>query len=105
MTREEAMELIERMPYIRTIMMGSDKIRLALLIEAMQSDDPVEWVKVIKTDYVRRNDKSAKRLPSKEESQTAKTAKDKLYHELSSALEIPPEELEEFIVQHISAML
>ena len=28
MTREEALELVERMPYIRTIMVANDKLRL-----------------------------------------------------------------------------
>lgn len=49
MTREDALELVERMPYIRTIQVAADKVRSEFYQEALHSDDPVEWVKVIKT--------------------------------------------------------
>lgn len=91
------------MPYIRTIMIASDKLRCEQLHAAMLSEDPVEWIKVIKTDYVRRNDKKARRLPTEDETQIALQAKARLYTMLSSALGIDQGHIEDFIVKHIAS--
>jgi len=51
--REELEELIERMPYIRTIQAVTSKGRKELYQMAMDEYDDVEWVKVIKSVYLR----------------------------------------------------
>lgn len=102
MNKNEALELIERMPYIPTIMIANDKCRLAAFQEMIQGADPVGWVKVIKTDYIRRNDKKAKKHPTEIEEELANQAKTILYSYLAEALNIEQCELENFIVQHIS---
>jgi len=101
MTREDALELVERMPYIRTIQVAADKVRSEFYQEALHSDDPVERVKVIKTHYIRRNDKSARRYPSPEEDAMAGEARGKLYGMLSEALQVPEYEMDSFIEDHI----
>ncbi len=53
MTAEQALELIERFPYIRTLQAPNDKVLEEFLTQAVSSDDPVEWVKAHKTGYVR----------------------------------------------------
>lgn len=102
MTKDEAIELIERMPYITTLMISNDKTRLELFKAALKSENPVELVKLIKTDYIRQNDKNSKKQPSDEERKIALTAKKLLYSELSSALCININEVESFINKHIS---
>lgn len=102
MNKTEALELIERMPYIPTIMITNDKYRLAVFQEMMQGTDPIGWIKVIKTDYIRRNDKKAKKHPTEIEGELASQAKAILYSQLAEALNIEQCELERFIVQHIS---
>lgn len=101
MTREEALELVERMPYIRTIMVANDKLRLELYQGALASNDPVEWIKVIKTNYIRQNDKTARRYPDEAEMESAGRARELLYGQLSEALGIPVRDLDGFIEKHI----
>ena len=101
LTENEAIELIERMPYITTLIIANDKVRLEVFQDSLQSKDPVEWVKLIKTDYIRRNDKSARKLPSPAEREIAAQAKQLLYADLGVALNIPQNEVEAFIVKHI----
>lgn len=72
LTKEEAMELIERIPYIRTLQIVDNAYRLQVFQTALASDDPVEWIKIIKTDYIRRQDTAAKKRPSPEEIRIAR---------------------------------
>lgn len=101
MTREDALELVERMPYIRTIQAANDKARPELYRIALDSEDPVEWIKVIKSDYIRRNDRTARRFPSPEEGRIAGEAREKLNGMLSGALEIPKDGMDRFIEDYI----
>lgn len=52
-TKEELLELIERMPYIQTIQAPNGKVRKELYELSMKKYDDVEWVKVIKSVYLR----------------------------------------------------
>lgn len=56
-TKEELEELIERMPYIQTIQAPNGKVRKELYELAMKAYDDVEWVKVIKSVYLRMKDR------------------------------------------------
>ncbi|MCD7738313.1 MAG: hypothetical protein LUH58_04645 [Lachnospiraceae bacterium] len=68
----------------------------------MNSEDPVEWIKVVKDEYLRSNDKTARRLPTQEEKEIANKTKHKLYLELARALNILEEEVEAFIHKKVS---
>jgi len=104
MTGEEANELIERMPYINTnpLMVSNDKMRLEMYNSALNSDDPVEWVRLVKIDHIRRKDKSARKYPSQEEMEIALRAKNQLHATLAMALDIQQAELEKYIENRIS---
>lgn len=102
MTKEEALEIIDRMPYIRTIQVAKDQLRLELYRDALSCDDPVEWIKIIKTNYVRQHDKSAGKRPSDEERNLAGQAQTKLHRLLSEALSIKEDDLERYIEDRIS---
>lgn len=102
MNREEALELIERLPYIRTFQAPNDKILEEFFAEALQQEDPVEWIRVIKTCYVRQEDHSDKRkLLTERERYQGKRAKELLYEMLSKALDQPAEKMEEYIQKHL----
>ena len=63
MTKDDALELIERMPYIPAFVISNERNRLSALRAAQKSDDPVEWIKVVKTIYICRNDpKTGRRI-------------------------------------------
>ncbi len=62
MVKNEALEIIERMPYITTLMIANDKYRLEAFSILLQSSNPIDLVKLIKTDYIRGNDKKQENI-------------------------------------------
>lgn len=55
MTKDEATELIERIPYIGTANMPGSKERIEFYRKVISQRDPVMWIKVIKTGYICKN--------------------------------------------------
>lgn len=102
MTRDEALELIDRMPYITTIQARTDKIRIELYKNAVESDNPLNWISVIKSFYLRTHTQSGERLiASEEETRVAASAKEQLEAELAKALGIREEEVEDYINNYL----
>lgn len=95
--RGEAMEILDRIPYIRTIKAPKEKIRNELYAEAMNEYDCIEWIKVIKSVYIRQRDGSL----SDEELAFASKAKEYFHSEVSIALCIPFDEVESYIVHYV----
>lgn len=60
MTKDEATELIERIPYIGTANMPGSKERIEFYRKVISQRDPVMWIKVIKTGYICKNKRSAR---------------------------------------------
>lgn len=58
MTREAAIELIERIPYVTTINALSSRMRLDFCKKAAQSKDPLIWIKAIKSAYIQKDHNS-----------------------------------------------
>lgn len=103
MTAQQALELIERLPYIRTLQALNDKILQEFLQQAVASDDPVEWVKAIKTGYIRRQNIGGAQRPMNSHMQAlCQKAKMQLEALLSSSLGIAQEQLEHFIEEHLA---
>ena len=102
MTREAAIELIERIPYITTINTQSSRMRLDFCKKAAQSKDPLIWIKAIKSAYIKK-DRSSKACSDIESEYTEGTKK-LLNNELAKALQIPEEEVDNFIKKHIEEM-
>ncbi len=100
MTKDEAIELIERIPYICTANMPSSKDRLEFYRRALLKKDPVQWIHVIKTNYICKNSMHGETMRILEEEYTAR-AKRMLHKELASALEIDESEVEKFINNYI----
>ena len=105
MTKEEALELIERMPYIRTLMIADSRYRLHLFQKALASEDPVEWIRLIKTDYIRQNEKNIKQRPTPKEIEIAAAAKRKLHDLLSPALALEQSSIDAFIGEYLAKTL
>lgn len=98
MSREEAEELLDRIPYIRTIQAPNDKVRMEFYQEAMEKNAGLEWIQVIKSVYLR---KQERRL-STEELSLYEMAKEYAYSELAAVLEIPLEQVEDYICQYVA---
>jgi CarD family transcriptional regulator len=97
-SKEEILDLISRVGFIRTITAPNDKIRNEFYLEAMEKYDEVEWVKVIKSVYLRKEEKRI----SAAESAYSEKAKDFLYGEISALLEIPMSEVDRCIAAAVS---
>ncbi len=92
-TKEELSELMERMPYIQTIQAPNGKVRKELYELSMKKYDDVEWVKVIKSVYLRMQDRRYEDF----EPRYLEKAKQFLYREIAVRFEIPYEEVEQLV--------
>ncbi len=100
MTRDEALELIERMAFIPTIKAPSKKILADTYRASAESDDPVEWVRVVKSCYARMHFGG----PGLGEEETAcgGSAKKNLEAELGNALGLRPDAVEAYITKYVA---
>lgn len=104
-TGEEAMALIEQIPEIEPLWVNDEKKREELYRQRMKTCSFVEWIKIIKTLYLRRKSRidNGKKLASVDE-RYLKMAEDSLYGELALALGMDREEVGPFIHDHINAV-
>ncbi len=102
LTKKEVNRLIEHIPEIEAIREKNDKVREEKFKECMRCHDCEEWIKVIKTLYIRRQERFAKgQKVTATDARYLKAAEDNLYAEFALALEIDKEEVEQFIDERI----
>ena len=102
MTREEAKHLITDMPAIEALRIPEERTREQQYKEALLSMDCRNWVKVIKTLYLRKIDrKAAGRKEISRDEQYFHKAEERLYTELAFALGRKKEEMEAYIIEKI----
>lgn len=102
MTKTESDALIDGMEEIGTLPICDEKKREELYKETMKTCDCKEWVKIIKTLYFRKMDRLAKgkKVTSSDE-RYLQMAEENLYGELAFSLQMPKEEVEEFMTEKI----
>lgn len=100
-TKEELEELIERMPYIQTIQAPNGKVRKELYELAMKAYDDVEWVKVIKSVYLRMEDRRYEDF----EPGYMEKSKQFLYGEIAVRFVLPFNDVEHFVNEAIKKHL
>lgn len=100
-SKEELQDLIERMPYITTIDATNKKARRDLYEMAMEKFEDVEWVRVIKSVYLRMNDHKYEDF----EPQYMMKAKEFLYGEISVRFDIDKNVVEEFVCEAVKKSL
>ena len=103
-SREEAGNLIHRIPDIQEITLENEKLREETYKQCLRSCDCSELVRVIKTLNVRMNQRTAagKKVTATDE-RYFRMAEDSLYSELSLALDIPKDDMEKYIASQIEA--
>lgn len=103
MSRDEAMTLIAAMPEQETEWIDDNRDRAQSFKAALRTGKSEEWVKLIKTIYLEKEEKFAagKKL-SKSDEDIFDAAEKQLHEELAIALGITPEEVVPFIHDHIS---
>lgn len=104
MTRKESDALIDSMEDIDTLSICDEKKREEIYKETMRTCDCREWVRMIKTLYLRKMDRLSrgKKVTSSDERYLS-MAQDNLYGELAFSLEMPKEKVGEFITEKIKA--
>lgn len=102
LTREEATSLIDRIPEIEELWISSEKLRENKYKECMRSGDCREWIRIIKTLYLRNQERSAqgKKVTATDE-KYLHMAEECLYSELEIPLEIPKNQVEQYIVERL----
>ena len=103
--RAEAEELLDRIPFVLAIEENNAKLLRAKYTEAMNTHDPLDWIRVIKTAYLRAEAQSfrTQRLSETERS-FAEHAKRNLHSELAIALGLEERDMEEYIINHVKNM-
>lgn len=102
LSKEEALEFVEKIPGIEPLGVSNEKEREELYNQKMKTCSHVEWTKIIKMLYLRRKSRmeGGKKLASVDE-RYLKMAEDNLYGELAIALDIKKDDVEDFIAGHI----
>lgn len=101
-TKEEALHLLDEIENMEELWIVNDKLREKQYKEAMQSCDYREWIRIIKTLYLRKCERTAvgKKTTSTDE-KYLRLAEQNLYGELALALEKDKSEIENFIIDYI----
>ena len=101
-TAKEADELIHRVKEIDTLQIRDEKLREEKYKEAMRTCSCEEWIRMIKTLYLRGKSRQAegKKITSSD-ARYLHLAEENLYGELSIALKIPKEKVEDFITKRV----
>ena len=101
-TEEEVETLLKEIPSIETIWISNEKKREEQYREVARKYDCREWVKIIKTIYLR---KQNRRMEGKKityiDEKYMKLAEENLYGEISIPLKISPDRVEKFIWDRI----
>ncbi|NLL76174.1 MAG: CarD family transcriptional regulator [Clostridiales bacterium] len=105
LTKDEADALIHEIPDIEELWVSDDKQREERYKETIRSGECRDWIKVIKTLYVRRQKRIAQgKKTTVMDEKYLRIAEDNLYSELSVSLAIPKDQMQEYITDRILEM-
>ena len=96
-SREEAMDLISRMPDIEVLRVKNEKFREQEYKNCIADFCPENWIKVLKTLYKRTQSRGSITSMDKKYQMLLEHA---LYSEFSFALGIPANRMTQFIAEH-----
>ncbi|HHU91439.1 MAG TPA: transcriptional regulator [Clostridiaceae bacterium] len=101
--REDVFSLIESMPKQESMWIDDDKKRNELFKATLKKGETKGWVNLVRTIYLEKQEKTAagKKLMKIDED-IMKAAEKNLYEEFAAALNISPEEVLPFILEHVS---
>ena len=104
-TNDEALALIKQIPDTPLLWIENDKQREEAYKVALRDRDCIDWVKIIKTLYVRKQERvsQGKKLTFTDEKYLG-IAQDLLYGELSIAMDMDKEEIENLVVERLEQL-
>lgn len=97
-SKDDLTDILSRIPYIRTIQAPNNKIREELYETAMAAYDELEWIRVIKTAYLRKEE--GKQMLFEEK--YSRQAKNYFHLEISVIMDIPFDKVEDYIASAIA---
>lgn len=102
LSKKEAEDLINEIPEIEELWITNEKMREENYKACMRSGDCRDWIRIIKTLYLRKQQRNAqgKKITATDE-RYLKMAEDYLYSELEIPLGIPKAEMEDYITRKI----
>lgn len=102
LTKQQALDLIREIPEIEEIWVEDDKTRELRFKEMIHACDCKQWIRVIKTIYLRKMQRIAqgKKMTATDE-RYMRLAEDNLYSELGFALQIDKSQMESYIAGQI----
>lgn len=102
-SKEEAKKLVENISSVETIFVDDEKKREECYKQALRTCECTEWVKLIRTSYLRIQDRrnNGKKTINSDE-KYLKAAEDYLYGELAIALDIDKDKVREYIVEKVT---
>ena len=104
-TREEALELIDRIPQVETVWGPDVKRREERYREIMRQNDCIGWMQIIKTLYLKKQKRLAEgRKNTARDELYLKLAEDFLYGEFAAALDVEKDEVEDLIGRRVREM-
>ena len=104
-TREEALELIDRIPQVETVWVLDEKRREEKYKEIMKQNDCMGWMQIIKTLYLKKQKRLAEgRKNTARDDLYLKLAEDFLYGEFAAALGVEKDQVEELIGRRVREM-
>ena len=104
-TREEALELIDRIPQVETVWVPDEKRREERYREIMRQNDCMGWMQIIKTLYLKKQKRLAEgRKNTARDELYLKLAEDFLYGEFAAALDVEKGEVEDLIGRRVREM-
>lgn len=102
-SREEARELVKNINTMETIPIEDEKKREECYKQALRTCECTEWVKLIRTSYLRIQDRrnNGKKVINSDE-KYLKAAEDYLYGELAIALDIDKDKVRDYIAEKVT---
>lgn len=105
LTRKEAEALIGQIPRLEPLSIQDDKSREEKYRQALRTNDCHEWIRVIKTVYLRNETrKSEGKKTNQVDEKYFQLAENLLYGELAVPLGLPREQVRDNIIEQISAV-
>lgn len=102
LTKDEAKALVEQIPTIELLWVSDEKRREDIYKTALRTCDCKEWIKIIKTLYLRKMSRIAEgKKVTVSDGKYLHMAEERLYEELALALEMEKDEVLDYITQHV----
>jgi CarD family transcriptional regulator len=103
LSKDEVMSLIESLPDQETVWIDNDRQRSERFKAVLKTGDCEKWVKLIKSIYQKKQErKAAGKKLMKADEEIMKTAEKNLCEEFAVALDISPDQVVSYIMDHVS---